>query len=327
MNVGVTGATGKIGRSLVKELMDRGYTVRALARKIRQGFWGDTTPAVRELEGGGAEIAYGEFGDPESIKAFVQGLDVLVHNGYHHCHDQEEQVEWVEMNVLGSMRLIDEFRLAGGKQFIFISSGAVYGHGIIMEEERFGKTDKPIDENTATAPRSIYAAYKRAVENLVVTVKYDFPQLKASTAIRPGCAPGVGQLLGFRCYDDKGLFSEEIKALLAGKEVVFNLPEQFTCVDGRDIANGCDLLIQKGVEQGQEIMDWYLMGNSLMTATEFKRILKDVFGDVPAKIEITTDVRKGSNRAFLDLGYRPRGSEISLRDHLGELARKLGVGG
>ena len=46
MYVGVTGATGKIGRWLVRELLDRGHRVRAMTRPVRDGFWGNTSPAV-----------------------------------------------------------------------------------------------------------------------------------------------------------------------------------------------------------------------------------------------------------------------------------------
>ncbi len=67
----VTGATGFIGRRLVPELLERGYTVRCLSR-------GDGAPS-----GGGAEWVRGDLMDPESLESALVGIDTayyLVHS-------------------------------------------------------------------------------------------------------------------------------------------------------------------------------------------------------------------------------------------------------
>src|SRR3954469_13100701 len=150
--IGVTGATGKIGRWLVRELLDRGHHVRAFVRETRAGFWGDTGSAVEELTGWGVELAAGDFADRASMERFVAGCSVLVHNGYHHVDEEVDPVTWTRMNVLGSVELYESFRRAGGTQILFISSGAVYGRGPQHEVERFGADVPPVDERTARAP-------------------------------------------------------------------------------------------------------------------------------------------------------------------------------
>ncbi|MBI3829762.1 MAG: NAD(P)-dependent oxidoreductase [Planctomycetes bacterium] len=324
MYVGVTGATGKIGRWLVRELLDRGHRVRAMTRPTRDGFWGNTSPAVAELEGWGAEIFYADFAADDSLARFAQEIEVLVHNGYHHVNEDHHPVEWTNLNILATVKLYEAFWKSGGRQIVFISSGAVYGRGPVYEEERFGKVSLPIDEKTLTAPRGLYAVYKSAIEHTTVVFK-TVHGLKPSTSLRPGSGAGLGQLLGYRCYDDEGVLTDEIKRLLKGEKVSLKLAPDVTLVDGRDLGIACDLVMNKGLKEGAEIFDWYIAGNRPIPAQEFAEIVKEVFGPVPLEIEIVNPSRLSSNRMLLELGYKPRGSAATLRDHLHDLAGKLGI--
>lgn len=62
----VTGATGTAGSHVVRELRSRGVPARAFAR--------DAGKAARLL-GEDVELALGDFGDPESIRAALGGVD------------------------------------------------------------------------------------------------------------------------------------------------------------------------------------------------------------------------------------------------------------
>ena len=61
MTVLVTGATGNVGAATVAELRRRGVTVRAFVR--------------RPVELPGVEVAIGDFDDPASIRAALEGVD------------------------------------------------------------------------------------------------------------------------------------------------------------------------------------------------------------------------------------------------------------
>jgi nucleoside-diphosphate-sugar epimerase len=323
MLVGVTGATGKIGRWLVKELLDRGYRVRAMARATREGHWGNTSAAVDELREWGAEIFFSEFTDYPSLHGFCAGTDVLIHNGYHHVDEELYPAEWTELNILSSVKLYEAMWKSGGRQIIFISSGAVYGSGPSYERQRFPDSKLPIDERTMTAPRGMYAAYKSCIEHATVAFK-TVHGMAASTSIRP-MGDGVGELLGFRRYDDKGLFAPEIRELLSGKPVTLKLAPRMVCVDGRDIGIGCDLLIRKGLSEKVPIGDWYLVGNTPITPGQFIETLQEVFGPLPVKLEIAEQPFVCSDDEVMRLGYLPRGSEATLRRHFQELAGRLKV--
>ena len=324
MLIAVTGATGKIGRWLVRELLDRGYRVRAMTRATRDGHWGNTSAAVEELRDWGAELCVAEFTDYESMKKFCTGAEVLIHNGYHHINEEEFPAEWTELNILSSVKLYDAMWKAGGRQILFISSGAVYGRGPQYERERFPESNLPIDERTLTAPRGMYAAYKSCIENATVAFK-TVHGLSASTSIRP-IGDGMGELLGFRRYDNVGVFANEVKALLAGEPVTLNLSPRMVCVDGRDIGIACDLLIRKGLIEKAPIGDWYLFGNTPITPSQFMETLQSVFGPLPkAKVNLVEQPFICSDAEAMKLGYAPRGSHVTLREHFLELAERLGV--
>ncbi|HEY7381067.1 MAG TPA: SDR family oxidoreductase [Gaiella sp.] len=63
MTVLVTGATGTIGSGVVRELVDRGVPVRAFAR------------SPEKAAGLGVEVAQGDFADPGSLRAALEGVE------------------------------------------------------------------------------------------------------------------------------------------------------------------------------------------------------------------------------------------------------------
>lgn len=65
----VTGATGKIGSLLVPKLKAAGADVRALVRSTEKG---------KAAKDEGAEIVLGDFDQPDTLKAAMQGVDTLV---------------------------------------------------------------------------------------------------------------------------------------------------------------------------------------------------------------------------------------------------------
>ncbi len=85
----VTGATGYVGGRLIRELVQRGLRVRALARhpdRLRDFPWVDQI-----------EIAAGDAGDPESLSAAMQGVSVA----YYLLHSLQEgkELEFEESRI------------------------------------------------------------------------------------------------------------------------------------------------------------------------------------------------------------------------------------
>jgi nucleoside-diphosphate-sugar epimerase len=121
------------------------------------------TSNVLHLQDYQKKITYhkGDLTDKETLKKFVQGADVVIHMAYErqgatfHEAANRDIKRFVEANLLGSIELLDASKQAGIKQFIFISSCAVYGH--------IFPTIK-LDELHPLMPDSNYGAYKVSVE-------------------------------------------------------------------------------------------------------------------------------------------------------------------
>ena len=104
----VTGATGNVGSRVVQELLERGVPVRAFVR--------DEDKAA-ELLGDHVELAVGDFGDPGSIQAALDGVDGV----FLACSNQPRQVEYEN-------RVIDVAEEMGVRRIVKLSAlGAEIG--------------------------------------------------------------------------------------------------------------------------------------------------------------------------------------------------------
>jgi nucleoside-diphosphate-sugar epimerase len=319
MYVGLTGATGRVGRSMARELIVRGHRVRAMVREDRPGGHDD----VAELQRWGAEVFEADLGDDRSLRAFVEGPEVVVHAGYHHCAPGEvdEPLRWVELNVCSAVKLLWWHRRAGGRQFIFISSSAVYGIGATVEQRRWGANNRPYDEHTIAVPRSFYGAYKRAVEDQILVFRHETGS-SSSTSLRP-VSQGLPALLGFRRSGVDGPLVDEVGRLLAGEEVVFRMPPRIVATSGHDLAIGCDALIRGGLVDGVELGPWYNIGSTPISHARFLRVLKEELGCIHARVDVDGSARSTSCEALAALGFAPRGSDVTLREHLREVTARL----
>jgi nucleoside-diphosphate-sugar epimerase len=157
MRVAVTGATGFLGRYIVNHLLEQGHDCKCWyrPRSDRGGF----------TESGAARLEWlpGELGDDRAAKALVEGADAVVHSALQHGGGRfragaDDLIDFVEKNIVGTLRLIQAARQARVGRFIFISTCAV--HDVILQ-------DRPLDETHPLWPRSHYGAHKAAIENFV----------------------------------------------------------------------------------------------------------------------------------------------------------------
>jgi nucleoside-diphosphate-sugar epimerase len=175
MLVALTGATGFIGSYTAAALHRAGHEVRALVRE---------TSRRDHIEPYVTDWRVGDGADPQALAALVAGADAVVHNAVDWDALDRSPSTHFDRNVLGSLRLLESARQAGAGQFVFVSSVAVYDEIL---------PDRKLDEDHPTWPRSVYGAYKAAIE----------PHLKAyhatygmnTSAWRPAAVYGVDPVL------------------------------------------------------------------------------------------------------------------------------------
>lgn len=110
--IAVAGSTGFVGRYVVRELLRRGYTVRALVR--------DASKALEVLPDSGVTPVEGDVFDDRSLGKLTEGCSAMVN-----CigiRRETAGVTFERMHVQATERLIDASLASGIRRFILISA-------------------------------------------------------------------------------------------------------------------------------------------------------------------------------------------------------------
>jgi nucleoside-diphosphate-sugar epimerase len=156
MHIAVTGATGFIGRYLIRLLAGEGHRLRCWHRPSSDRTGLEDLSAVEWIEGG--------LGDPGAAEPLVRGMDAVVHaalqwqGGSFRSSGHDDLEPFLQANLMGTLRLFQTARAAGVPRFVFISTCAV--HEVILN-------DRPLDETHPLWPTSYYGAHKAALEKFV----------------------------------------------------------------------------------------------------------------------------------------------------------------
>jgi len=162
MKVLVTGGAGFIGSHLCEALLGRGDEVTVL-----DNFNDFYDPAIKRGNAAllkGARIVEGDIRDEELVNQLFAGgeFDAVVHlaamAGVR--PSLKDPLHYQDVNLRGTMVLLEATRKSPGTRFVFASSSSVYG----------GNTKVPFHEDDPVlTPISPYAATKRSCELLAYT--------------------------------------------------------------------------------------------------------------------------------------------------------------
>ncbi|MBL8796631.1 MAG: NAD(P)-dependent oxidoreductase [Planctomycetia bacterium] len=243
MHIAITGATGFLGRYLLKHFAAGGHRLRCWHRpgSDRSGLepWAEAVTWVP-----------GSLGEAAAIAPLLQGVEAVVHSALDWQRQsgfrfsaQQDQDRFLEVNLMGSLRLFQAAHAAGVPRFVFISTCAV--HEVILD-------DRPLDETHPLWPTSHYGAHKAALEKFVHS--YGLGQGWPICALRPTGIYGLAHPpAASRWYDLVGqvLRGEPIDTAKGGKEVhaadVAKAADLLLCADAKTVAgqayNCCDRYI------------------------------------------------------------------------------------
>ncbi len=148
----VTGGAGFIGSHLVDRLLQEGYRV-SIIDDLSAGKLSNLNPAATFYHSDINEAAVDEiFGREQPDLVFHLAARVSV------THSARNPVDNAEVNVLGTLRLLEAARRMGLEKFIFSSTGgAIYGN----------PEENPCSEQTPAAPVSPYGLSKYAAEQYI----------------------------------------------------------------------------------------------------------------------------------------------------------------
>jgi nucleoside-diphosphate-sugar epimerase len=117
----VTGGTGFIGAYIVKELVDKGYHVRAIRRSIKLPFF--ISPGILNK----VEWVTGDVLDVISLNEAMQDVDAVIHSAAVVSFDKKERAQMYNTNVDGTANVVNLSLENGIKKLVHISSISALG--------------------------------------------------------------------------------------------------------------------------------------------------------------------------------------------------------
>jgi UDP-glucose 4-epimerase len=155
MRVLVTGSSGHLGEALVRVLGAEGIEVVGL----------DVLESPHTS-------AVGSIADRAFVRSTMAGVDAVLHAAtLHKPHvGSHSRQDFVEVNVTGTLNLLEEAVAAGVGAFVFTSTTSAFGRALAPAP---GEPAAWIDEDVTPVPRNIYGATKTAAEDLCELVHRD----------------------------------------------------------------------------------------------------------------------------------------------------------
>jgi len=175
MLVALTGATGFIGRRLLRDLPARGYKVRALLRR----------PTSVPVECASAII--GDIAKPYNMTAALADVDAVIHlAGIAPEASGTPEDDYRTQNVEASVRLADAARRAGATRFVFLSS---------VRAQAGVAADHVLTERSEPAPSSAYGRSKLEAERGIASVGIDWVALRLTLVYGEGVKGNMARLM------------------------------------------------------------------------------------------------------------------------------------
>lgn len=155
----ITGGTGFIGSHLAEELADRGRSVRCLVKE---------SDNLEHLRGLGAEFAFGDLSDKNSLKESVKGADVVYHLAAIARPMAIPDKVYFEVNAEGTRNLLEACVGENVKKFIHMSSISAVGPS---------REGRPVSETASPDPIDVYGKSKLEAEKIAFEFirKYNLP--------------------------------------------------------------------------------------------------------------------------------------------------------
>ena len=194
MNIFLTGGCGYKGTVLVPKLLAAGHTVHVLDTM----WFGNFLKPHSALK-----VVEGDVRDIEQIS--LDGIDAVVHLSSvanDPCGDLDPKLTW-EISALATMQLADKAVRCGVKQFIYASSGSVYG---VKDEDQ-------VTEDLELKPISEYNKTKMVSERVLLS----YSDKMAVQIVRPATVCGYSP----RMRLDVAVNLLAMQALSKGKITVF----------------------------------------------------------------------------------------------------------
>lgn len=206
----VTGATGTVGHPIAERLIAEGHRVRALVR---------TPERARTLVPEGVEIFGGDVSDGASVRAAIEGCDVVYHAAGMPEQWRLDNEDFTRVNVDGTRNLVDAALGAEVQRFVYTSTIDVFAWkpGVPFDESEI--EDEPLPTPYERSKQEADRIVTRALDDGLPAV---FLHPSGVYGPAPVLAPGMNELL----------------ADLGRRKIPMLLPGGMPVVYAQDVADG-----------------------------------------------------------------------------------------
>jgi dihydroflavonol-4-reductase len=247
MKTFVTGATGFIGASIVRALLDEGRDVRALVRK------GSDTSNLTGLD---VELWQGDLRDGEGLKQGLFGCDVLYHAAADYRLWTRDPADMYRINVDGTEAILEAALFNGIRRVVYTSSVGTLGNP---------GDGTPGSEDTPVSLGDMVGHYKKS-KFLAERMAETFVARGLPLVIVNPSTP-VGPL------DIKPTPTGKIIVDFLNRKMPAYLDTGLNIIAVEDCARGHILAEQKGMV-GRK----YILGNTNLTLREIFALLAEITG-------------------------------------------------
>jgi len=172
--IALTGATGFIGRHLMRELPKRGYKIRVLLRR----------PADEAMRCDSAVI--GDLARPQNLAAAFLDVDAVVHSaGIAHAMSGVPADDYRAINTDATVALARAAARAGSRRFVFLSS---------IRAQSGPSSDVTLTEKFEARPTDDYGRSKLAAEQELAKLNHDWVSLRPVLVYGPGVKGNMAAL-------------------------------------------------------------------------------------------------------------------------------------
>lgn len=173
--VALTGATGFIGRHLLRSLPQRGWRVRVLLRRP-----GQVPPEA-------SSAVVGDLRQPQNMAAALADADAIIHSaGLAHAMSGVPEDDYRALNTEATLELARAAERAGVRRFVFLSS---------IRAQSGPSDDRVLTEAMEPQPTDAYGRSKLAAEQALATLGMDWVALRPVAVYGPGVKGNMVQLV------------------------------------------------------------------------------------------------------------------------------------
>ncbi|WP_413804413.1 NAD-dependent epimerase/dehydratase family protein [Streptomyces sp. OE57] len=238
MHVAVTGGSGTLGTYIIPELVSAGHHVTCVGRNIPRAL--------------GVRFVHGDIRAPGGLQGAFAGQNAVVHLAAVPGPNWTTPAELTEVNVSGTVNVLEEAVRAGVDTVVFASTGAATGFAFGDPVPRY----LPIDEEHPNEPHDPYGLSKLLGE--LVCARYTRAYGIRTICLRvhntwyvdrPGTSRAMGTAGWGRDVTVEGLWGTYLRALLEPEAQKIPGPPSarrtlWGFVDARDVARAFVLAVE-----------------------------------------------------------------------------------